>query len=158
MSADTAGIHQVSRPERTRWTAARAALRSDAVPAQSLRFGLHFVEMAIAMEIGMMPLGSILAAVGQSDLSARSPEAYSLVMNLSMAIPMAIWMLIRRHGIRLTAEMAAAMIVPGAIVAAGSLAGLLPHAAAVSAIGALMWIGMLAAMAVRWPAYARHHH
>ena len=158
MSADSAHIREVYGPERTRWTSPRAALRSGTVLAQILRFGLHFLEMAVVMEIGMMPLGLILAAVGQSDLSARSPEVYSLVMNLSMATPMAIWMLIRRHGVRLTVEMAAAMIVPGAVVAAGSLAGLLPHSAAVSAIGALMWIGMLAAMAFRWPAYARHCH
>ena len=135
----------------------RAALRSDTIPAQILRFGLHFVEMAIAMEIGMMPLGFVLATLGQNDLASRSPEAYSLAMNLSMVLPMAAWMLIRRHGLRLTAEMAAAMIVPGGIVAAASLAGLLPHTAAVSSMGALMWIGMLAAMAFRWRAYAHHH-
>jgi flagellar biosynthetic protein FliP len=134
----------------------RAAVRSDSIPAQILRFGLHFAEMAIAMEIGMLPRGSVLSALGQSDLSSRSPEAYSLAMNLSMVLPMAAWMLIRRHGRRLTLEMAAAMIVPGAVVAAASLAGLLPHTAAVSAMGALMWIGMLAAMAFRWRAYAQH--
>jgi hypothetical protein len=101
-------------------------------------FGLHFVEMAIAMEIGMMPLGYLLSALGQSDLSSRSPEAYSLAMNLSMVLPMAAWMLIRRHGLRLTADMAAAMILPGAIVAAASLGGFLAHTAAVWSIGALM--------------------
>lgn len=160
MSAEIADVPQVDRRRGTATVAAsaRAALRSDSIPAQVLRFGLHVVEMAIAMEIGMMPLGSVLSALGQSDLSSRSPEAYSLAMNLSMVLPMAAWMLIRRHGLRLTAEMAAAMILPGAVVAAASLAGLLPHNAALSAVGTLMWIGMLAAMAFRWSAYAQHCH
>jgi hypothetical protein len=138
--------------------AARAALRSDTVPAQVLRFGLHFLEMAVVMMIGMMPLGLVLSALGQADLATRSPEAYATAMNLSMALPMAAWMLLRRHGARLTAEMTAAMIVPGGVVAVAGLAGLVPHSAAVSATGLLMWLGMLAAMGLRWNDYARHCH
>jgi hypothetical protein len=157
--SDITDVRQVDRRRRTAAVASvRAAFRSDSIWAQVLRFSVHVAEMAVAMEIGMMPLGSILSALGESDLGSRSPEAYSLVMNLSMVLPMAAWMLIRRHGLRLTAEMAAAMIVPGGFVAAASLAGLLPHNAAVSAMGILMWVGMLAAMAFRWGAYARHCH
>jgi hypothetical protein len=160
MSAEFTDVHQVAPHSRIAEAAgsARAAIRSDSIPAQILRFTLHVVEMAIAMVIGMMPLGFVLNALGQSDLSSRSPEAYSLAMNLSMVVPMAGWMLIRRHGVRLTVEMAAAMIVPGGLLAVASLAGILPHAAALSGSGILMWAGMLAAMAFRWPAYARHCH
>lgn len=156
MSVDIAHVRHDGR--RSAGSAIVAYVRSDAVPAQALRFGLHFAEMAVAMELGMMPLGPVLSALGHGDLSTRSPEAYSLVMNLSMALAMAAWMLVRRHGWRLTTEMAAAMTVPGGLVAAASVAGLLPPTAATSATGPLMWVGMLGAMAFRWSAYARHCH
>jgi hypothetical protein len=154
MSTDLAA----PRDHRTRrlLAAVRTATRSDTVPAQVLRFGLHFLEMAVVMTIGMMPLGAVLTALGQGDLATRSPEAYATAMNLSMALPMAAWMLFRRHGVRLTAEMAAAMIVPGGVVAVAGLAGIVSHTAAVSAIDVLMWAGMLAAMGLRWRSYAGH--
>lgn len=152
MSADIAEVR------RSRISSATAYVRSDSVLAQVLRFGLHFAEMAVAMELGMMPLGPLLSALGYGNLSTSSPNAYSLAMNLSMVLPMAAWMLVRRHGWRLTAEMAAAMIVPGSLVAVASVAGLVPGNAATTAMGTLMWVGMFAAMAFRWRAYAQHCH
>ena len=135
-----------------------AVRKSPGRAGQIIRFSWHFVEMAIAMEIGMMPLGLVLGALGQADLNSRSPELYALAMTVSMVLPMAAWMLVRRHAWQRTAEMVAAMIVPIAVLAAGGLAGLVPHHAAVSGMGSLMWLSMLAAMLFRWRDYAQHHH
>ena len=69
---------------------------------------------------------------------------------------MAAWMLIRRHGWRHTVEMSVGMAGSTVVVAAASLAGLLPHSAVDSSIvGILMWAGMLGAMLFRWRDYAQ---
>lgn len=139
-----------------------AAVRSNGLVGQVVRFTWHFVQMAVVMMLGMAPLGVILSALGQSNLGTRSPEAFALVMMASMALPMAAFMLIRGHSWERTAEMVGAMTVPGAALLVGSLLGLIPQRAALSitggGMGIPMWAGMLGAMLVRWPDYAQHHH
>ena len=136
------------------------AVRSTGPAGQAVRFLWHFAQMAIAMEIGMY-LGMappVLSALGLSNPSTRSPEAYALEMTVSMVLPMAAWMLIRRHGWERTAEMTGAMTVPIVLLAAASLIGSLPHSAALSGMNLLMWVAMLGAMLFRWSDYAQHHH
>ncbi len=141
---------------------ALAVVRSDGPVGQVARFVLHFVQMAVVMLLGMAPLGLILSAAGQSDLHARSPEAYALVMMASMVLPMAAFMLICGHSWERTAEMVGAMTVPSAVLLAGSLQGLIPQSAALSitggGMGIPMWAGMIGAMLIRWPDYAQHRH
>jgi hypothetical protein len=143
---------------------ARMLLRSNAPAAQVVRFVSHYVQMSIAMELGMLlPVGLLLSALGLSGLVARSPEASALLMTAEMVLGMAAWMAIRRHPWRHTVEMSAGMAASTVVAAAASLAGLLPHTAASSGpVGMLMWAGMLAAMLFRWRDYAQyghcHHH
>ena len=140
--------------------AAFRIVRSDGAVGQVLRFGWHFAQMAIAMEIGMF-IGMaqpVLAALRLADPATRSPEAYAMEMTVAMVLPMAAWMLIRGHGWERTAEMAGAMTLPVVLLAAGSMAGLLPHTAALGGMNVVMWVAMLGAMLVRWPDYAQHHH
>lgn len=141
---------------------ALAVVRSDGPAGQVVRFVWHFVQMAVVMLLGMLPLGFILAALGQSNLSARSPETYALAMMASMVIPMAAFMRIRGHSWERTAEMSGAMTVPSAVLLAASLLGLIPQKAALSitagGMGIPMWAGMLGAMFFRWRDYAQHHH
>jgi len=162
MVTDLLGVDVERGSHRNRIVAAAAsalAVRKSNSPAgQIVRFVWHFIEMAIAMLIGMMPLGFVLSALGQSDLSNRSPEAFAMAMTASMVLPMAAWMRIRGHGWERTGEMTAAMTLPDLLLVVGSLAGLLPHAAALSAMDTLMWAGMLAAMLFRWSDYAQHQH
>jgi hypothetical protein len=79
-------------------------------------FWLHFVEMFAAMWVGMaagMPV--YLAVTGLSSYSEGlrlDPVPSVSAMALSMALPMAGWMLLRGHGWRNAGDMAAAMIVP----------------------------------------------
>lgn len=137
-----------------------AFLRSNAPGAQVIRFLWHYVQMSIAMELGMLlPVGFILSALGLSDLVARSPEASALVMTGEMVLGMAAWMAIRRHSWTHTVEMSAGMAASTVVAAVSSLAGLLPHTAVNSGpVGILMWVGMLAAMLLRWRDYAHGHH
>ncbi len=93
-----------------------------AVPAAVRRavrippFWQHFLEMFAAMWIGMAAGRPVfLAITGLSSTSEASrlyPAQSVLCMALSMTVPMAAWMLIRGHGWRNSAEMAAAMLVP----------------------------------------------
>jgi transcriptional regulator GlxA family with amidase domain len=118
------------------------------------RFVLHFVEMALAMELGMlifMPLASFIPAALQQ-----------IGMALFMAWPMVAWMRIRGHAWRHGLEMAAAMLVPWAavlvLVALGA-ATALPWLK--QADGPAMYLGMLGIMLVRRDHYAHggaHQH
>ena len=139
---------------------ARALLRSNAPVAQVVRFVGHYVQMAIAMEVGMfLPVGFILSALGLYGIESRSPEASALVMTAEMVFGMAAWMCIRRHSWRHTVEMSAGMSASTVVAAAASLAGLLPHTVASSGpVQILMWAGMLGAMLFRWRDYAQYGH
>jgi flagellar biosynthetic protein FliP len=77
---------------------------------KNLRFALHFVEMVLAMLVGMVVLGPVwsFAWPGLSDLAVPS----ALVMAADMTIGMALWMRIRRHSWRPIVEMSAAMVLP----------------------------------------------
>ncbi len=139
---------------------ALAVLRSNASVMQVVRFVWHYVQMSIAMYLGMLlPVGLVLSALGLSHVVARSPEASALLMTAEMVVGMAAWMSIRRHPWRHTVEMSAGMSASTVVAAAASLAGLLPHTAVVSGpVFLLMWAGMLGAMLSRWRDYAQGHH
>lgn len=77
-----------------------------------LRFTLHYIEMIIAMFVGMYALGFLQSAVGLGVSHAQYPELGYLVMALNMSIGMAAWMRFRGHAWRPTLEMCAAMFVP----------------------------------------------
>lgn len=141
---------------------AYGVIKSAGPVGQFVRFTWHFVQMVVVMMLGMVALGPVLSALGQSHLNSRSPEAYALAMLASMVIPMAAFMRIRGHNWERPAEMSAAMTVPTAVILASSLLGLIPHRAALSIVGGgmgiPMWAGMLAAMLFRWREYAQHRH
>ena len=79
------------------------------------RFVQHFLEMVVAMVVGMVALGPLwtlaLDAAGVPGLLDR-PELDSLVMATNMTVAMSAWMRYRGHGWAATAAMAAAMYVP----------------------------------------------
>ena len=113
-------------------------------------FARHYLEMVLAMAAGMMvysmAFGRGMAFTGYRD------EA---VMAAFMTVPMVAWMRYRGHTWRQAAEMAAAMLVPFAVVVvalagqpgvSAQTIGMLGHAA--------MLLGMLALMEVRRRDYA----
>ena len=75
-----------------------------------LSFLLHFVEMIVAMFVGMLVLGPLWTLVWP-DLPTW-PAAHAMVMATDMSIGMAAWMRVRGHSLRGIAEMCAAMYVP----------------------------------------------
>jgi hypothetical protein len=81
---------------------------------RALRFALHYLEMVVAMMVGMFALAPLwhLAWPGLMDL----PTAHVLVMATDMSIGMAVWMRIRKHGWPGIAWMCAAMYVAFAVV------------------------------------------
>ncbi|MDO3703187.1 hypothetical protein Q3W71_16060 [Micromonospora sp. C28SCA-DRY-2] len=76
----------------------------------------HYVEMVVAMTVGMTVLGVLRSSVGLTVAFAERPGAAYLLMATDMAIGMAVWMRVRRHPWPATLEMCAAMYLPVALV------------------------------------------
>jgi YHS domain-containing protein len=116
-------------------------------------FVRHFLEMSLAMVVGML---LFMAIPGVMQL----PKALHLLgMAAAMTLPMIVWMRIRGHGWRHGIEMSLGMLLPWAAVLA--LVGL--GAASVlpwleQADGPAMFLGMLAVMLLRPGHYAHAHH
>jgi flagellar biosynthetic protein FliP len=98
----------------------------------------HYLEMVVAMWVGMAVLGTIvrgaLAAAGLAYSRGRYPELAALEMTTTMAVGMGAWMRYRGHGWASTLEMCGAMFAPAIVlfpllwldaVAAGSLVTLM---------------------------------
>src|SRR5690242_15889606 len=87
---------------------------------EAAQFIRHYLEMVLAMAIGMMVLGGPLHAVvawaGYSEALGRGSDLSVLIMAFSMTVPMVAWMLIRGHIWRQAAEMTAAMLIPFAVL------------------------------------------
>lgn len=116
----------------------------------------HYIEMVVAMLLGMAILGSASSLL--IDLPDRT--AVTLVeMAVWMTVPMIAWMRFRGHGWRATNEMAAAMLLPAAgtlallgtgVVTDPDLLLMLEHT--------VMLPAMLVAMLLRRQEYTGHHH
>ena len=124
--------------------------------ARPLHFGLHFVEMSAAMAIGMaagMPIYRAVAGISSAEQYRLHPVPSVSAMALTMALPMAGWMLLRGHGWRNSTEMAAAMIVPA--IPFIILAGI--HVISGTACRAYMplsIVAMIGLMIYRWDMYS----
>ncbi len=132
-----------------------AIYRSEGRVGHALRFAWHFLQMYIAMGIGMAVLGMGLSVLGYRDTVRSSPELYAVLMAVAMVLPMAAWMRYRMgHGWSRTTEMSAAMTVPTLVVVLICSVGLLPHELALAWSMPLMTVGMIADMLYRWHEYA----
>jgi hypothetical protein len=121
-----------------------------------LHFGLHFVEMFAAMAIGMavgMPIYRAVTGISSAEQYRLYPVPSVTAMALTMALPMAGWMLLRGHGWRNSIEMAAAMIVPA--IPFVILAGLgVISGTACRAYMPLSIVAMIGLMIYRWDVYS----
>jgi hypothetical protein len=139
-----------------------SSLRSEAhtltVMAASGRFLLHFLEMVIAMGVGMAVFGPVKNALvdqGYTALLDRTSIDYQFWMDLFMVLPMVLWMRARGHTWRHGIEMGGAMIIPTACVLLLCRAGVtevLPWFTT-SLTGIAMFAGMLAYMLYRRDMY-----
>jgi len=114
-----------------------------------LPFIRHYIEMVLAMAVGMVALHPLwtyaLQAVGAPHLLDHA-EPMALVMATDMALGMAAWMAFRRHSWRAIAEMSAAMYLPFVIFFPATLAGVMTGGALMVAGHVLMPASMLAVM------------
>jgi flagellar biosynthetic protein FliP len=105
-------------------------------------FVRHYLEMVVAMFIGMFALGGLAGLVWPA-MTTRA-DVGVMVMATNMSIGMAAWMRFRGHSWRGIAEMSASMYLPFAVL-------LVPYWAGMAGEGVLMTWGhllMLPAMAL----------
>jgi hypothetical protein len=121
------------------------------------RLAVHYVEMVIAMAVGMVALHPVwtflLDAAGWSAF-LDSPEAMAMVMATDMTIGMTAWMRFRGHGWRPCAEMGAAMYLPFLVLFPPMWAGLITSGGMLLWGHVLMLFAMAGAMALRPHEYA----
>jgi hypothetical protein len=125
-------------------------------------FVRHYVEMVIAMFLGMLLLGlpaeGALLALGSStsELERDAPALMLLGMAFVMTVPMVAWMRHRGHGWRPSAEMAASMFLPTFAVIALMAIGIMDFWRAMGIEHVAMLPSMLVAMLLRRDEYTGH--
>ncbi len=124
-------------------------------------FVRHYLEMVVAMVLGMAVLGPVESVVldplGWQSVRAVS-ELNALVMATNMTVAMVAWMRYRGHGWRANTEMAASMVLPtfAAIVLLG--VGVMTDIDTLLVVEHVaMLLGMLGAMLLRLDEYTHHH-
>jgi hypothetical protein len=136
------------------------AARTVRTPAHPiLSFIGHFVEMCIAMCVGVAVTLVILEALGGTVFRERYPELSLLLIAAAVTAPMTAWMLLRGMPRRPTLEMSAtSFVVVSALMVAGA-AGVGPGVrATVGDVCGFSCAAMLVVMAARFDLYAGAHH
>jgi hypothetical protein len=133
--------------------------------AATRHFVRHYVEMVIAMFLGMavlgLPAGRALGAMGSSwsALNDDAPALMLLLMAVTMTVPMVAWMRYRGHGWRANTEMSASMFLPTFAVIGLLAAGLVTDTGVLMvAEHVAMLLAMLVAMLLRPAEYTCHAH
>jgi hypothetical protein len=128
-----------------------------------VHFVRHYLEMVVAMFVGMvalgMPLAALLGAAG-IDVSAWQTDARELLligMAVTMSVPMAAWMRYRGHGWAPVWEMTASMFAPSFAAIALLWGGMVDDSDALLLIQHVgMLPSMLAVMLFRLDEYTGH--
>src|SRR3954471_6637043 len=118
---------------------------------------VHFLEMVVAMAVGMVLLHPVwmfvLDAVGAAGLM-HNPYTGALIMATNMTVAMSAWMKFRGHAWRPIVEMGAAMYVPFLVLFAPLALGVIDKGALMLWGHLLMLPAMAAAMVLRPREYA----
>jgi hypothetical protein len=130
---------------------------------KTLHFIRHYVEMLIAMLLGMFVLGGafvvLFGALGidVGDWRSDATELLLLGMAFTMSAPMVAWMRYRGHGWTPAWEMTAAMFIPSVAAIALLWTGTVQDSDALLTIQhTAMFPAMLAVMLLRLDEYTRH--
>jgi hypothetical protein len=133
--------------------------------ASTRRFARHYVEMLVAMFLGMAVLGvPAVAALGvfgmsSTELHDDAPALLLFGMGVTMTAPMVAWMRYRGHGGPASADMTAAMFVPTFGVIALLWSGLVGDVGTLLVIEHLVMLpSMLVAMLLRRDEYTGAAH
>jgi hypothetical protein len=123
-------------------------------------FVRHYVEMVVAMLLGMAvlyaPLQALLGVAGVQTGHNDAPALMLLLMAFTMTVPMVAWMFHRGHGPRAAWEMTGAMFVPTFAAIGLMAAGILAVGGAMVLEHTAMFSAMLAVMLARRDEYTRH--
>ncbi|MEX5259745.1 hypothetical protein [Kocuria sp. CPCC 205263] len=142
-------------------TTRTATVLATARDRRARAFARHYLEMVIAMVVGMIVLAPVwswvLERIGATELFSR-PDLAALVMVTDMTIAMSAWMRFRGHGWAPIAEMAAAMYLPFIILFVPLWAGLISAATLMVAGHLLMLVAMAGVMLLRPQEYTHAHH
>ncbi|WP_433505084.1 hypothetical protein ACQP04_00195 [Pseudonocardia halophobica] len=122
-------------------------------------FVRHYLEMVVAMIVGMVALGPLWSLAGDAlgwtpVLHATEPAV--LIMATNMSVAMCAWMRFRGHGWRATLEMAASMYLPFLVLFPPLWAGLISADTVMVGGHVLMLPAMAAAMLLRRAEYTGH--
>ena len=117
-------------------------------------FARHYLEMVVAMFVGMAVLGPLENLVWPA-LDDRV-DVHAMVMATNMAIGMGAWMRFRGHWWPAIAEMSAAMYLPFVVLLVPFWAGLLGEHALMTWGHLLMLPAMAAVLLLRPDEYGRH--
>jgi hypothetical protein len=123
-------------------------------------FVRNYLEMVVAMLVGMIALGPLWSLAGDAlGFSAvlHRPEPMVLVMATNMSIAMCAWMRHRSHGWAATLQMAAAMYLPVLVLVPALWLGLLSPDGLTLWGHVLMLPAMAAAMLWRFAEYTGPH-
>jgi hypothetical protein len=121
------------------------------------RFTLHYLEMVVAMLVGMFALGPVWRLVVGSDLLQRT-DVMAMSMATNMVVAMSLWMWLRGHSAAPIAEMALAMYLPFVVLLVPLWLGLISAMMLMVAGHVLMFALMLVVMLRRRDEYTCHHH
>jgi hypothetical protein len=123
----------------------------------------HYIEMLIAMVLGMfvlgIPLAGLLGVAGidVSTWESDAPELMLLGMAFTMSVPMVAWMRHRGHGWAPAWDMTASMFIPSFAAIALLWGGLVEDSGTLMTIQHVaMLASMLAAMLLRLAEYTSH--
>ena len=127
------------------------------------RFTRHFIEMVVAMIIGMAALGALWGVVfsaSGTDFDSFTDDHVVLValaMAFDMTVPMVLWMRHRGHNWARGAEMAGAMFVPTSLVICLLEVGATSADSLIGLQHVVMLPAMLVVMLWRRSEYTRAH-
>jgi hypothetical protein len=116
----------------------------------------HYVEMVIAMFVGMGVLG-FPAASAMGALIDDTPALMFLRMATTMTVGMVVWMRYRGHGWRANTEMAASMFLPTFGVIGLLWAGLLTNLGVLMVVEHVAMLLAMASVMLMRPAEYSHH-
>ena len=124
------------------------------------RFGVHVVQMCVAMCVSLALLGLLVAGaaavVGFSDPRESVPALSALVVTLTLAGAMVAWMRFMAMAWQPTLEMAGSTVLAGVVMITGYAVGLIPASELTSGVCGLACALMIADMLVRFRFYASH--
>ncbi len=123
-----------------------------AMTSATRHFVRHYVEMVVAMFVGMVALGALQQAVWPA-LTARA-DIGLMVMATNMSIGMGAWMRFRGHSWRGIAEMSASMYLPFVVLLVPLWTGAMGEHAVMGWGHVLMFPAMALAMLLRPSEYS----